>query len=192
MNVVNLKRKRFLEVSLKLIHEKGFKGTTMRDIATQLNCDVANVYNYVDSKQALLEEKLFEISGAFHESINNILISSYSPVDKLKAIVSFHIQLTSRRPFEVALLVNEWRNLKEPILSKFLEEKGGYEDKVRSIIKEGINSGVLRDMDLEIATFAMLSSIRWLHDKYTDPAKTVNPIELEKQISDFILEGMRA
>ena len=59
MNVINPKRQRFLDEALKLIHEKGFKGMTMRNIAEKLNCDVANVYNYIENKQALLEERLF-------------------------------------------------------------------------------------------------------------------------------------
>ena len=48
------KRERFLQAVLQLIHEKGFKATTMRDIAEKLNFDVANIYNYIDSKQSLL------------------------------------------------------------------------------------------------------------------------------------------
>ncbi len=37
------KKELFFEKTLKLISEKGFKATTMRDIAHELNFEVANV-----------------------------------------------------------------------------------------------------------------------------------------------------
>jgi len=191
---VQIRRERFFSESLKLIHEKGYKATTMRDIAKQLDFKVANVYNYIESKQSLLESYLFGISGEFHKGIDHIIESSYSPKEKLKAVITLHVQLTSQKPYEVALLVNEWRNLEDKDgrnkLNDFLEERTAYESKVRRVVKEGIKSKQLRSMDLEIATHAILSSVRWLYNWYLEHSDSVNPIELEKQLTDFIFKGM--
>lgn len=184
------KKEKFFKESLKLIHEKGFKAVTMRDIAQRLDFEPANIYNYIDSKQALLELYLFDISYEFHDSLNNILRSSYSPEDKLKLIISTHILLTARKPYKMALLVNEWRNLKEPKLTEFIEGKKVYENKIRDVIAKGIEEGQFRPMDIEIATYSFLSSLRWIYDKYTDGESKINPFELEKQISDFVFTGM--
>ena len=123
------KKERFLEVVLKLIHKKGFKATTMRDIAQELNFEVANVYNYIDSKQSLLEEYLFDIQDEFHNAIDPILDSTYNPDEKLRLVVSSYIRITTKRPYEQALLVNEWRNLKEPRLQEFVTRRKEYECK---------------------------------------------------------------
>ncbi|MBT8384901.1 MAG: TetR family transcriptional regulator [Bacteroidia bacterium] len=184
------KKEKFLKETLKLFYSKGFKATTMRDIAKKLNFEVANIYNYIDSKQALLEDALFDISYTFHHSIDNILESSYSPEEKLKLIISSHIKLTVEKPYEMALMVNEWRNLKPEKLKKIIERKKDYENKVAMVLQEGIEHGHFRKMNVVITTKSLLSSLRWLYDEYPGSQTRFNPIEIEKQIIDFIFAGI--
>lgn len=191
MKKITSRKKKFLEESLKLIHEKGFKATSMRDIAEHMNFEVANIYNYIDSKQALLETFLFDISDQFHNGIKVIIDSDQSPEEKITAFIQLQIQLTSTRPYEVALLVNEWRNLKEPKLSAFIKERHLYESYVSKILKEGMDSGAFRKMDLDVAVHLVLSSVRWLYSWYTSHAKAVNPKELENQIATFLWNGLQ-
>lgn len=184
-------RAQFIAVSLKLFQQKGFKATTMRDIAQELNIEAATIYNYIKSKQALLDGLLFEIANRFHEGLSNIESSSYAPVDKIKALVNLNVRLTVEYPYHVALLVHDWKHLEEPRRTAFVKNREEYEEMVRQIVQKGIETGSLRAMDLEIATYAILSSIRWLFSWYITHAEEQNPIELEKQLVDFILKGMQ-
>lgn len=184
------RKKQFLDESLKMIHEKGYQATTMRDLAGRMGFEVSNIYNFIESKEALLESYLFQISEDFHSGIDHILESSYSPTEKLRALVSLNIRLTSTKPYQVGLLVNEWRNLKEPKLIKFTDRRDEYEQKVRVIIEEGIDNGEFRPYDMDIITHAILSSVRWIYYWYTDHSEEVNPVELEKQLTEFVLGGV--
>lgn len=184
------KKERFLAVVLKLIHKKGFKATTMRDIAQELNFEVANVYNYIDSKQALLEGYIFETQEEFHAAIDPVLESTYTPKEKLQLVVSSYIRITTKRPYEQALLVHEWRNLKEPRLQEFITRRREYENKLMGIINEGVEQGQFRKLDIEMATQTILASLRWLHHKYLESESSINSIEVEKQLMDFIFEGI--
>ncbi len=186
------KREEFKQASLNLIHKKGFKATTIRDLAEMMDCDVANVYNYIDSKQGLLESHLFEINSEFHNQVDQIISSSYSPIDKIKKLVSVYVEITITRPLEASLLVNEWRSLKEPKLTEFIKARESFERKVKKIIIEGINDGTLRQMDPALATYSILSSVRWLFNKYAGKKVKVNRIEVEKQIIEFVLQGIES
>ena len=186
------KREEFVQESLKLIHKKGFKATTIRDLAEMMDCDVANVYNYIDSKQGLLESHLFEINSEFHKQVDLITSSSYPPIEKIKKLISLYVEITVTRPLEAALLVNEWRNLKEPKLTEFIKARESFERKVKKIIIEGINDGTLRQMDPELTTYSMLSSVRWLFNKYAGKKVKVNHVEVEKQIIEFVLQGIKS
>ncbi|MEY8019370.1 TetR/AcrR family transcriptional regulator [Muriicola sp. SD30] len=181
------KKVRFLGVVLELIHKKGFMATTMRDIAQELNFEVANVYNYIDSKQALLEEYLFDIQDEFHSAIDPIMGSSLTATEKLSLVISSYIQITTKRPYEQALLVNEWRNLKEPKLQEFVKRRKVYENKLQGIIADGVEQGEFRPLDIEIATQTILASLRWLHMRYLDTEVKLNPVKIDKQLTDFIL-----
>jgi TetR/AcrR family transcriptional regulator, cholesterol catabolism regulator len=187
---ISSRKKQFLDESLKMIHQKGYKATTMRDLADQMGFEVSNIYNFIDSKESLLETYLFQISADFHTGINHIIKSSHDPAGKLKALISLNIKLTSTKPYQVGLLVNEWRNLQEPKLSKFVNERTEYEKKVRRIITEGIESGQFRRFDIDIITHTVLASVRWIYYWYIDHSEEVNPYELEKQVTDFIFNGV--
>ena len=183
-------RERFETEALKLFYEKGFKATTMRDIGERLDVEAATLYNYLKSKQELLDRFLFEMADRFQKGIRDIELSSYSPTEKIRALVGLNVRLTMENPYQVSLLVSEWKHLKEPRLTAFLENRADYESRFRSIIAAGIQSGELREMDLEVATYSVLSSIRWLFSWYTPEKKQVNPVEMEKQMVDFILHGL--
>ena len=187
---ISTKKDRFLAVALKLIHKKGFKATTMRDIAQELNFEVANVYNYIDSKQSLLEGYLFDIQDEFHSTIDHVLDSTHTPDEKLRLVVSSYIRITIKRPYEQGLLVNEWRNLKEPGRRRFVARRKGYEKKLEGIVSAGIAQGQFRVLDVELTTQTILASLRWLHNKCLDSDSMGNPIEMEKQLLDFIFDGI--
>ncbi len=184
------KKERFLTVVLKLIHKKGFKATTMRDIAHDLNFEVANVYNYIDSKQSLLEEYLFDIQDEFHSAIDPILDSSHTAKEKLSLIISSYIRITAQRPYEQALLVNEWRNLKEPKLQEFVERRKAYENKLQGVVTAGVEQGEFRSLNVEIATQTILASLRWLYQRYLETEVKLNPVEIDRQLTTLIFEGI--
>ncbi len=185
-----IKRDRFFKVALSLIYKNGFKATTMRAIASELNFEVANVYNYISSKNELLETFLFGIQDEFHEALDHILDSSYDAPKKINMVINSYIQITSKRPYEQALLVNEWRNLKVPRRQEFVDRRQDYENKIKMIFEEGVKQGNFADMDTEIAVATILASIRWIYAKYIDGENKINPIELEKQLTQFILNGI--
>ena len=162
----------------------------MRDLADHMGFKVANIYNFIDSKQTLLETYLFDISKTLHRGIDNIISSSYSPTEKLKSIISLHVSLTAQRPYELALLANEWRNLEPDKLKDFIELRNDYQTKLRGVLEEGVNNGSFQKMDLDITTEVVFSSLRWIYSWYTDHVDTYNPVELERQITEFVLGGV--
>lgn len=188
--MVESKKEAFFNSTLKLMYDKGFAGTSMRDIAKNANFKAANVYNYVDSKESILEQVIFDIFREFDQYMSHILESSCPADQKLRFLISKHIQFTISEPYRVALLVYDWRNLKEPKLREFQEMRKDYLLKVGSILKEGTETKQFRPMNVEMATFLVFSSLRWLFNIVIHDKKEHNPIEIEKQITDYIFSGI--
>ncbi|MEL6255546.1 MAG: TetR/AcrR family transcriptional regulator [Bacteroidota bacterium] len=184
-------REQFYQASLRLFFEKGYKATSMRNIAEALDIKAPTLYNYVESKHDILETILFDIAGRFHKGMKDIYGSSYSPTEKLKSVIALNVRLTTDYPYHVYMLVAEWKHLVDDKRENFLQNRKEYESMLRNIIAEGIDNGDFRSMNLEIAMEAILSSIRWLFHWYSrDKEEVLNPIELEKQMLDFILYGV--
>ncbi len=186
------KKEKLIAVALKLFNRKGYKATTMRDIAAEMGFEVANIYNYIKSKQEILETCIFDVMKEFNDSLANIVASSYSPRQKLHHIVAMHIQMIAKKPYEMALINNEWRNLEIEKLKQLLATRKAYDLKVEEVIRDGIEKGEFRSLDVETTTLIVLSTVRWLYDKYTNENLQMNPIEIERQITEFIFEGIGA
>ena len=184
------KKEKFLQATLELVYEKGFVATSMRDIAKNAGFEVANIYNYIGSKETFLEAYIFGMITEFEGFMAQVLESTYSPKDKLQFLISKHIRFTFQRPYEVALFVYDWRNLKDPKLSDFKNFRKEYLTKFGSIIADGVAAGQFRPMNIEMATFLVFSSLRWLFNTVIHDNGEKNPIEIEKQITDFIFEGI--
>lgn len=186
----NNKRTQFFEVALKLFHEKGFKATTMRDIADRMGFKVANIYNYIDSKESLLEMYLFGTADEYHTAIDNVLASSYSPREKLRAVIAIHVHLPASKPYHRALLTNEWRNLRGEKREQFIDKRREYDQKLKALLIEGMDAGEIRTVDPSIATQVILSSVRWIYWWYAREGPKPNPVEMEKQVIDMIFRGL--
>ncbi len=189
---MNEKHQQFYKVALQMIHERGFKAMTMRDLAKALNCDVSNLYNYIESKQSLIIDVLREIDQYFQDHIDQIIQSRYNPIDKLKLVVRMYVELSVERPLELSLLTYEWRNLRGEDLTNFVERKKEFEKKVALIVGQAIECGQVKPLSKELASHLFLSSLRLLFNNSTAYSKQVNKIELERQINQYIFRGLEA
>jgi len=61
---------------------------------------------------------------------------------------------------------------------------------VEKLLREAVDCGVLRDVDLEILKNSILSTVRWLFSWIPENKEKINPVEMEKQILDLILNGI--
>jgi len=184
------KKETFKKVALELIHVKGFKAMSMRDLAKALECDVSNIYNYTSSKSALLEDLLFDISNVFHDGIDQILESSMDNKSKISAVLDMHVKVTSDRPYEVALFNNEWRNLKPDSLKRYIELRELYEAKVQRMLEIGVRQGEFRVMNTSVVAGAILGTVRWIYSRYTDGSKSINVHDLHTELNNFVLMGV--
>jgi AcrR family transcriptional regulator len=182
------RRKEILGVSAKLFRQRGYNAVSMRDIAQALDIKAASLYNHIKSKQEILERLLIKLAEEFTTGINEIAHSSESVTQQLRRLVELHIDLTLRDPDAMACLNNDWMHLTGEELDYFLKMRDRYEEKFRSIIKKGIASGELSDLNVEVILFSMLSTLRTLHLWYAKK-KTLNRDDLKRDMCRLLLEG---
>lgn len=184
------KQEKFRRIAMELIYKKGFKAMTMRDLAVAMNCDVSNIYNYTASKNDLLEQHVFAISEEFHHGLAEIMSSRVDASSKIKQVIKLHIRLASIKPFTVALLNNEYRNLKADKLEEFIAKRNAYEKQVESIIEEGMKTGIFSSDSTAVTRSILLGSLRWIYTEFATEGHSINAIDLENTIVNFVMSGI--
>jgi len=129
-----------INCAAKLFKEKGYSAVTMRDIAQALDIKAASLYNHIKSKQEILVLIVIEIAEEFTNTINEIVLSETTTIQKLEKVIQLHIDITIRNPEAIACLNNDWMHLTDEELTYFVKMREDYEESFRDIIKSGITS----------------------------------------------------
>jgi AcrR family transcriptional regulator len=183
------RKSEILHVAAKLFRERGYNAVSMRDIAKELDIKAASLYNHISSKQEILELTIIRIAEGFTNGINVIYNQDISVKEQLTQLVELHINLTLADPDAMACVNNDWMHLAKQELDYFIQMRNRYEDKFRSILKKGISSGEIADLNVELMLFSMLSTLRTLHLWY-GRKKSLQPAQLKADMTRVLLQGI--
>lgn len=138
----NSKQIDILNVSLKLFAEKGFDGTSIRDIAKAADINVAMVSYYFGSKEKLLEAIIIYRVSDFRMILENLQTELISPIEKIKKYVSFYVNMLFQNKDFYQLVHFEMVNQKRACdFSAFSEIKKKNLKLLQNIIEEGQKDG---------------------------------------------------
>lgn len=178
-----------INCAAKLFKEKGYSAVTMRDIAQSLDIKAASLYNHIKSKQEILVLIVIEIAEEFTHTINKIVLSDIPTIQKLEKVIQLHIDITIRNPDALACLNNDWMHLTDEELNYFIKMREDYEENFRNIIKSGIKSKEIKNQNLEIIVFSILSTLRTLYLWY-GKNKGFTKSALRDNMSEVLLKGI--
>jgi AcrR family transcriptional regulator len=177
-----------INTAAKLFKEKGYSAVTMRDLATAMGMKAASLYNHINSKQDILKVIIICIAEEFTNGMDIIISSEESNIDKLKKIVSLHVDITSHNTSGMASLNNDWMHL-EDHLEYYLKLRNEYEANFLKIIKIGITTSEIKNSNPEIIMFSMLTTLRSLY-LWIPKKEDLNANDLANGLSQVLIDGI--
>lgn len=183
------KKQEISNCAARLFRKKGYKATSMRDIADAMNMKAASLYNHITSKEELFSELLLKMANLFTKGMKDITSSSLDTSSKLERLIALHVQLTVDHTDAISLIAGEWVHLPAQPMKEYRTHRDAYEEEFRSIINQGKEEGLYRDLDTDIILFSILSTLRGLYSWYSKN-KDYNSIELEQQMLTCLTQGI--
>ncbi|WP_107074770.1 TetR family transcriptional regulator [Micromonospora sp. MH33] len=150
-------RARLLEAAVTAFAERGFHGTTTRDIAAAAGLSPAALYVHHKSK----EELLYLISRSGHEHVLRLVreavASSADPAAALRRVVHDFV-VTHARDHTTTRVVNyELAALSPAHHAEIREIRHRIEQAIRQLVEAGVSAGVFETPDPRMAAAALLS-----------------------------------
>ena len=179
-----------VEEASKLFKQRGFKATSMRDLAENVGMEAASLYNHIKSKDEILEDICFRLSNRYISFLDEIDKKPISAIDKISELIRLHVRIIIEDTEGVSVVNNDWKHLKEPALSRFKEDRKGYEKGMAAIIEKGIAAGEFQKVNVSVALFTILSAVRWVELWYK-PNRDISPQVLEDDIVLMLLNGLK-
>lgn len=110
------------QVARMMFIQKGFTGTTTREIATEAGTNLALVNYYFRSKEQLFKQIMLESLHEFFESVVDILNDSHTSLEiKLERLVERYINQLNQHPDIPMFILSEIRSNPEIFLNEFLK-----------------------------------------------------------------------
>jgi AcrR family transcriptional regulator len=188
----NVTKRELYRVAARLFKEKGYRATSMQDIADALGIQKASIYYYIRTKQDLLTA----IARAAMEMLlaegERIAGAPLPPEEKLREILRSHVRLicenldlftVSLRELTPVNAGDHWREV--------VALRDRYEALLRAILREGMEKGAFRRLDEKLVGFAFLGMVNWTI-RWVDPAGEKSPEEIAAAWEDLFLHGVRA
>jgi AcrR family transcriptional regulator len=137
---VSLKRQavrgQILRAAADLFRERGYRATTLDDIAAHLGMSKASLYGYFAAKEGILAAISRETMEMFSRGLAEISRRPLPPREKLRQVVHHHVELVLTHRSFLTVFFSEEASFPGPFARQMVREKDRYDRGVERIIRE--------------------------------------------------------
>ena len=155
------KREHILIAAEQLFGERGFDGTSVRDIAQNAGVNLAMISYYFGSKEKLLEALIVfrsEYAYGILEELNKD--QSLSPWDKIDHLVEFYVdRILNNLPFHNIMYQESTSVRSDEIKEKIIALKLRNLDQITRIITDGQQKKLFRQVDVQMTVGTIMGTI---------------------------------
>jgi AcrR family transcriptional regulator len=186
------RREELLAIAARLFAEKGFRSTTVRDIADAAGILSGSLYHHFDSKESIVDEILSSFQEELFGQYDEILASADDPRTKLERAVLVSFETIDKHHDEVAIFQNDAAYLLTFDRFAYLQTRNDQSRQLwLTLLRAGVDEGLLRDdLDLEL-TYRFIRDTVWVAVSWYRPGGRRTHTEIAQQYLSILLEGIQ-
>jgi AcrR family transcriptional regulator len=186
-------RGRLLEAGRRLFAERGYHGTSTRDIAEACDLPPASIYNCFSSKEELfgaLVKTYFDVLLPRHRDVAALPVSG---LERLRLLVKDSVEVGWEYRLELITMERGWaevvRDSQSPRLARIDQQREELAALYRRVVEEGVADGSIRpDIDVPVALSVVFYAIPGLIRNSQDAGRTTAPSA--SALADVLVNGL--
>jgi AcrR family transcriptional regulator len=176
----------------RLFGERGYHGTSMRDLGTELGLLGSSLYSHVTSKEDLLVDVVERGAALFEQAAARATADGASGADRLRALIAGHVDVVVDHLDEVRTFLNEARFLDGAHRRRIVAARDAYEAEFRAAIQAGFDDGSLDwEVDPKLGGIMVLSILNAL-ERWYDPAGPLDRAALVERVWAFLIPSSQS
>jgi AcrR family transcriptional regulator len=145
-----------LRAAVDLFAERGYRATSLKDIANVVSIRPAAVYHWFDSKESIL----LKLQKAFIADLTDVVTAAIArqtePEARMAAAVREHVVFHGLNSKAAFATDSEIRALSPGNRQRIIADRDGYQDRFIELIEDGVRQGAFDVADVRIAIYAIL------------------------------------
>lgn len=149
-----------MKAAARIFAHKGYAGTTIRDVASEVGILSGSLYYHIDSKEALLISVHSMGVSMITKAVEEALIKAGDiPWERFEAACVAHLEaLLDENPFSQILTLQSNMGLPEPLRSTLIEQRNQYEILFSNLAQE---LPLPKGIDHQYFRLAILGTLNW-------------------------------
>lgn len=184
-----LTRINILKSAAKAFRKLGYHGATVEQIAAALHMKKGNLYYYFKNKEAILFACHQYSLDRLMQLLNDVERSGVSPDEKLRRLIVAFVHTILDELHGTALFL-DLEALSTAHLRAVIVRRDQFDRGVRTIVEEGMASGVFGDGDPKLLAFALFGAVNWI-PRWYNPEGPASSQTIADQFADFLIAGLR-
>ncbi len=183
------KLRHILRHATRVFSEKGYEGASIRDISRATGVSLSGLYYYFESKQKLLYLIQIHAFKSILKRLERRLAGVTNPEQRLRILVTNHVEYFLRHPMEMKVLAREEEFLEDPYRREVAEIKRRYYEMARRMFDEMRRTGRVRRVNPRVAVLSLFGMMNWVY-KWHNPRVDPRAEHLAETLATIFLEGV--
>lgn len=156
-----LQRDRLLKAAAHCFNQKGYSGTSLKDVARQLGLTDAALYYYVRNKEELVYQCYVRAADIGRDAMDRAIADADCGFDQVRLYIRYHLEymLGDRGPIAI---MSEIPSLRPDHRDQVLEFSRLHSSRFETLLKTGIEDGSIVCRDVRMTGNAIMGSINWI------------------------------
>lgn len=183
------RRAEIVRAASRLFAEKGYAGTTIRDIARAVDMQSGSPFYHFKTKHDMLLAVVLEGMATISRAVSAAARAGGTPREVFEAMLLAHLEqlLAEDGRHFAATLLHESHHLDPAALAELIEQKDAYEALWQKALRELKRSGEIDD-DSRVTRLLLMGALNWTVQWYhPNGGRTVK--QIARQISGMLLKG---
>lgn len=189
------RRSEIIGAAATVFKAKGYRGTSLADVADAVAMDRATLYYYVGSKEELLDEVVTDVVLANLAAAEQIRDDDQpAPVKLERLVTGLMSSYAEHYPVLYVYLQEDLGQVtarRQPWAQQMRLVNRRYEAAIVAIVQEGIEEGTLRPLtDARVLAFGLMGMVSWTHRWFNPQRAATDAVAIAAAYVDVLLHGM--
>lgn len=182
-----LQKARMLKAAAQCFNQKGYSGTSLRDVANLLDLTDAALYYYVRNKEELVYLCYVRAADLGREALNRANSEGENSMDVILRYFRYHIEMMVGERGPIAIM-SEVPSLKPDHRHEVLELSRQHSKNFEAVLEAGIKDGSVAPCNVRMTGNAIMGSINWIPKWFHGDSKLAR--ELIDEFPGILARGL--